>query len=200
MIVREDPSLMCVCHTTVKSVKRIFTLPHNGNPIHTWRPRSQGGGGVEGATELLNCRSMFQYEHWIKNGCWQLCTWCHYSVQHADRSYAAISPGNQASAWEGGILFARWMELSGGVQSWQKQSLVQSGASSRSKIGGAYSRTLLGLFKIRLLFQDRVKKQRKHCGCVGQKKNCWSWTLPLKSKILWPHTDLEQQSDLELIQ
>ena len=33
MIVREDPSLMCVCHTTVKSVKRIFTPPHNGNPI-----------------------------------------------------------------------------------------------------------------------------------------------------------------------
>ena len=34
MIVREDPSLMWVCHNTVKSVKRIFSLPHNGNPIH----------------------------------------------------------------------------------------------------------------------------------------------------------------------
>ena len=39
MIVREDPSLMCVCHITVKSVKRIFTLPHNGNPIHQITPK-----------------------------------------------------------------------------------------------------------------------------------------------------------------
>ena len=36
------------------------------------------------------------------------------------------------------------MELLGGVQSWQKQSLVQSGASSRSKIGGAYFSDVTG--------------------------------------------------------
>ena len=39
MIVCSDSSLMCVCHITVKSVKHIFTLPHNGNPIQSTEGR-----------------------------------------------------------------------------------------------------------------------------------------------------------------
>ena len=42
-----------------------------------------------------------------------------------------------------------------------------------------------------------LTEQWEQYDCVVQKKNCWWWKLPLKSKVLWPHTVLEQQSDLE---